>query len=237
MKPCTTPAITAAILIVSIALLAVPAGAQIQQVRDLAGFDAVDVSSNIDLALQQGSEFYVEITDPNGEPEKILTEIQGRTLTIRRQRESLFQFGWADSPRVSITLPKLTSLKASGGSDVNTQGRIAGDRLEIVSSGGSDIRIDVEVDELMLRTSGGSDLTLMGSARTVDAQSGGGSDISASRFQAVEATLRSSGGADIAITVRDRLTANASGGSDIVYSGDPAYVNVGDSRAGNVRRR
>ena len=49
--------------------------------------------------------------------------------------------------------------------------------------------------------------------------------------------MNSSGGSDLSIAVRDEIVANASGGSDIRYTGEPRSVNVNASGGGGVSRR
>jgi hypothetical protein len=68
-------------------------------------------------------------------------------------------------------------------------------------------------------------------------QSSGGSDLNASRLTANTAEVESSGGSDLSIAVRDAIVANASGGSDISYSGQPTTVKVNASGGGDVRQR
>ncbi len=82
------------------------------------------------------------------------------------------------------TLPELRRLHASGGSDATTEGDIAGDQLEILVSGGSDVRMDVDVEQLIVETSGGSDATFMGRVGSLEARSSGGSDLQAARLTA-----------------------------------------------------
>lgn len=215
---------------------ALSAAAQERQARSLEGFDAVEVSGGIDVDLRTGQTFAVEITD--GDPDEIVTEVHNRTLVIRRARSFGRLFHWdGDDGAVRVTLPQLTSLSASGGSDVRAQGRFASDTLKIDASGGSDVTIEVDAGELEATASGGSDLKLTGKARRAAVQSSGGSDFDASAFTADVADVRSSGGSDIAIAVRESIAGHASGGSDIVYSGDPRTVNVDTSGGSDVRRR
>jgi hypothetical protein len=166
----------------------------------------------------------------------ILTEVQGGTLSIRRKRSWGF-FDWGDHGSAVVTLPKLVALTASGGSDVRAEGTFSGDALEIVASGGSDMALDVAVATLEVVTSGGSDLRLSGTARSAHVQSSGGSDLDASRLTVDDADVQSSGGSDLSIMVRERIVGNASGGSDIRYSGEPRVVNVNSSGGGDVSRR
>jgi hypothetical protein len=223
--------------LLSIPAAALPALAEETETRALEGFDGVAVGGGIDLTLRQGDSFRVEVTaDDLGD---VITEVNGGTLEIKRPRtRGLFGWGnWGDSGSVEVTLPKLVELTASGGSEVATVGGFSGDRLDLVASGGSEVAIEAAVATLNVTASGGSDLRLSGSARTASVQSSGGSDLDASGLIADEADVNSSGGSDLAIGVRNRLVANASGGSDVSYSGEPSTVQVNSSGGGDVRRR
>lgn len=219
---------------VSIFSASLPAHAQQTETRPLAGFNSVAVGGGIDLVLRQGERFVVEVS--SDDLADIVTEVRAGTLEIRRPKRSSF-FDWSDHGSVRVTLPSLVSLTASGGSDVETEGTFSGDRLQLVASGGSDLAIDVSVTTLDVKASGGSDVRLAGTARSARAQSSGGSDLNASRLTADEANLNSSGGSDLAITVRNKIVANASGGSDITYTGEPSVVDVNSSGGSDVHRR
>jgi hypothetical protein len=220
--------------LLSIPAAALPAHAEETETRSLAGFDGVAVSGGIDLTLRQGDSFRVEVTADD--VADVVTEVNGGTLEIKRPRTRGL-FNWGDSGSVEVTLPKLVELTASGGSEVRTVGAFSGDRLDLVASGGSEVALEAAVATLNVTASGGSDLRLSGSARTASVQSSGGSDLDASGLIADEADVNSSGGSDLAIGVRNRLVANASGGSDVSYSGEPSTVQVNSSGGGDVRRR
>jgi hypothetical protein len=196
----------------------------------------VEVGGGIDLLLRQSAAFSVEV-ETDDELADILTEVRGSTLTIRRKSSVNF-FDWGgDNGSVSVTLPTLVSLTASGGSEVETQGTFTSERLTIVASGGSDVEIDVAAGTLEAETSGGSDLTLSGSARSVSVSSTGGSDLNAGRLTADVADVHSSGGSDLTIAVREKITGDASGGSDVTYTGNPPTVDVDTSGGSDVHQR
>jgi hypothetical protein len=222
------------LILISSVAFTLPAVAEERETRELAGFEAVEVSGGIDLSIRQGESFRVEVS--SDDLDDIVTEVQAGTLSIRRKRSWGF-FDWGDHGSASVTLPKLVALTASGGSDVRSEGTFSGDALEIVASGGSDMALDVAVATLEVVTSGGSDLRLSGTARSAHVQSSGGSDLDASRLTVDDADVQSSGGSDLSIMVRERIVGNASGGSDIRYSGEPRVVNVNSSGGGDVSRR
>jgi Putative auto-transporter adhesin, head GIN domain len=229
-------ALAAPLILMSCLAAPLLVAAQERESRPLEGFDAVEVGGGIDLFLRQGAGFVVEV-ESDEDVAEIVTEVRDTTLEIRRKSSFNFFHWGGDHGSVRVTLPTLVSLTASGGSDVRTEGTFTSDSLEIVASGGSDLTIDVSAGTVDAVASGGSDMRLSGSARSVSVRSSGGSDLNASRLTAEEADVESSGGSDLSIAVRNRIVGNASGGSDIAYSGQPTVVDVNTSGGADVRRR
>jgi hypothetical protein len=222
--------------LLSLPLVSSPANAEESETRALTGFNAVEVSGGIELALRQGDVFRVEVV-ADGDLDEIVTEVHGGKLEIRRQRPPGFFNWWGSGGSVSVTLPALVALTASGGSEVRTEGTFSSDGLSIVASGGSDLGLDVAAATLEVTASGGSDLRLSGTAGSARVQSSGGSDLNASALTVGDADVRSSGGSDISIAVRDKIVGSASGGSDIHYTGQPATVDINSSGGSDVTRR
>lgn len=205
--------------------------------RELANFTEIEVMNGIDLNLSQGQGFAVEVeVEDEADLNDLVTDLRGDTLRIGWENRG--RGFWPDrNARVRVTLPVLTELDASGGSDVEGDGTFSGESLELNASGGSAIELDVAVTTLDVTASGGSDFELSGTADSIDVQSSGGSDVDARSVSAREADVGASGGSDITITISERLTAEASGGSDITYDGDPQDRDIDASRDSDVTRR
>jgi hypothetical protein len=222
--------------VVALSMVSAPAGAQPRQSRGLTGFDAIEVGGGIDLFVRKGEGFVVEVEATEKDAAKIVTEVVGRTLKIGRESSFGF-FNWGDLGAVHVTLPALVALDASGGSDVKAEGTFSSDNLRIDASGGSDVTIDVTAGVLDVDVSGGSDMRISGSARSARVESSGGSDLNAGALTVDEADVDSSGGSDLRIAVRQKIVADASGGSDITYTGQPASVSVNTSGGAEIHHR
>jgi hypothetical protein len=208
--------------------------------RALADFDAIEVGGGIDLELTQGIAFSVVAeTGEDGELEDITTDVRNGTLHIKREwRNSSWPRWNRDSDAIAyVTLPKLTELDVSGGSGVRITGTFTGDTLDINTSGGSEVELDVIVDRLKLTASGGSEVEISGTANYLEADTSGGSDLDASELVAIEVDANSSGGSNLAVNVTETLYAHASGDSNIDYEGDPVNRDIDTSGQGDVRRR
>jgi len=227
-------ALAASAILLSVAL-APTVGAQQRQSRPLTGFDAIEVGGGVDLVVRKGDTFVVEVAAKEDELAKIVTEVVGKTLQIKRK--SSF-FDWGNGGTVYVTLPTLVSLDASGGSDAKAEGTFSSDNLRIGASGGSDLTIDVAAGTLSVEASGGSDIRLSGTARSAHVESSGGSDLNASALAADEVNVESSGGSDLVVgVVRQKIGGEASGGSDVTYSGTPGSVSVDTSGGAELHHR
>lgn len=227
-------ALAASIILLPFALAPSAADAQQRQSRPLTGFDAIEIGGGLDLVLRKGDAFVVEVAASEDDLAKIITEVNNKTLQI--SRKSSF-FHWGDGGTVYVTMPTLVSLDASGGSDVKAEGTFASDNLRIGASGGSDLTIDVAAGALDIEASGGSDMRVSGTARSARVESSGGSDLNAGALTADEADVESSGGSDLTISVRQKIVGDASGGSDVTYSGTPSSVNVNTSGGSEIHHR
>ena len=227
-------AVVLGLVLLELMLLTAPAGAADGELRDLTGFNAVSVGGGIDLEVRQGPVFRVEVTAPDGESANVVTEVRNSTLFIGTEN-GFFRFRSGYS--VAVTLPELVSLSVGGGTDADLLGPFTGDSLEVKASGGSDVNVDVSVETLATSASGGSDLRMAGTAGRLRVSASGGSDVDAAGLDARAAEVSASGGSDVRIQVSDSLVAQASGGSDIVYAGDPATKTVNSSGGSDVKAR
>lgn len=216
--------------------LMLPVAAMAEE-RNVADFNAIHVGSGFDLVVREGRNFAVEVESDSGNEEDIITEVRNNILTIRKDRSFSLFFNWWSDEEVTVTLPELVELHASGGSDVEVEDEFSGELLDLSFSGGSDLVMEASFERIELSVSGGSDVELSGEAREVQFTASGGSDISALRLEVEEAWATASGGSDIELSVEDELTARASGGSDITYRGDPQVKDINSSGGSDVSRR
>jgi hypothetical protein len=96
--------------------------------------------------------------------------------------------------------------------------------------------LNIICKDIIIKASGGSDLDLKGSATNMDLNISGGSDVDAEDFGVDYAKVHASGGSDAEIRVNKALEADASGGSDIKFSGNASYKKTSSSRSGSVKR-
>ena len=210
--------------------------AQTRRNFPLKAFNGISVSSGIDLYLTKGNTEALNIQSDASTLKEIDVVQNNGMITIRFKDH----FNWnrilSSKPvKAYLNYKTLLSIKASGGSDVYTQNLLDSRDLTLTASGGADLKLQISCSNLSVQISGGSDADLTGRAENMVVSLSGGSDLNAYNLMVSSAKVNASGGADAKVSVSRALDANATGGSDIYFKGNPA-VRKNDSKSGDVKR-
>jgi len=203
--------------------------------RKVTKFLAVEVGSGIDLYLKPGNSIEVAVECDKSVIHRIVTDVENNVLKIAALSNT--RWNYERSPKVYVTYDSLKAITTSGGSDVRGQGIVQCEDFIILANGGSDVYFNVECNNLKIEASGGSDVKVAGKANFLNAEASSGSDINAIDLIARRCRIIASGGSDALVNVVDDLIANASGGSDIGYMGDPAVKEIVESGGSDVFRK
>ena len=196
-------------------------------------FDEIKVSQGIDLYITQSNDVSLTVEADENLHDLIMTEVTDGVLKIY----STENIRRASSKKVMLTINSISSIKATSGSDVYSTNTIEVANLELKSTSGSDIKLDVKTKSLDCYSTSGSDMELSGSTNLFTASATSGSDINASDLLAETSNVKATSGADISVNTSKALTAKATSGGDIRYSGNPEKVDKSDTSAGSVRQQ
>lgn len=196
-------------------------------------FTRVKVSSGIDLYIKQGNKSRLTIEADENLHDIIITEVEGDMLKIYTDK-SIWR---AKARKVYLTVTSLEELKATSGSDVYSENILKVRDLEVSTSSGADMKIEVEADNITSSSSSGSDLRISGKTNTHNAKASSGSSIYAYKLESKDVTARVSSGADINIYASESINARASSGGDIRYKGNPEIVDKKRSSGGGISSR
>jgi hypothetical protein len=208
-------------------------GPMTEEERDVQDFNRLKVSTGIDVKLSQGNSHRVIIKANEDIIDDVESEVVGGTLKLYVDRN---WFWGGATVEAEITFVELNSIDVSAGSDVESDGLLTFEDLEIEASSGSDLRLNLEAYDVKLRTSSGSDANLRGAARNFEARASSGSDISAYDFEVENAILECSSGSDVKANVSRTMKVKASSGSDIHYRGDPELLEVNTSSGADLTK-
>ncbi len=207
-------------------------GNVVEQKRDHTDFTGVSVQSGMDLYITQGNEFSVVVVVDDNLQDNILTDVYKGNLRVKLEGN----FSKSNQMEIRVTLPRLTHLQASGGSDIFGQNAFTIDDLNIQISGGSDAKLDLRGNKLILQASGGSDMLLEGKVNEIQAEVSGGSDIKAKNLVTAICRVQASGGSDAWVHATQEADLSASGSSDIHIYGKPGQLRERTSSASDIHR-
>ncbi len=200
----------------------VGSGDVVREMRDVSGFDEVDICCGMELILSQGEKISLEIEAEDNFLPEIETIVLGDTLRIGYQDQYPETAYRPTRPiRVYLTMTEIRGIEISGGGELDAN-VIETDKLGIHLSGGSEANInELVAKDFSLHISGGGDAQIAGQVNEQDVNLSGGSSYEAENLASSDAVLDVSGGGDAELWVTDKLVVNASGGSSVDYYGSP----------------
>ena len=185
------------------------------QQKNLSDFTIINIQSGFQAQISQGDSYSVSITADNNVINRINVNQTGNTLTIGLQLASIFNIG---TLKAQITMPDLQEIHLSGGANANVAGFVMTHDLSVSESGGSTLKMD-------------------GQASSLSASCLGGSGLELSELKVDSATVTLSGGSTGNINVSGRLDADLSGGSSLVYAGNPTLGTITTTGLSTITRQ
>jgi hypothetical protein len=184
-------------------------------------FESIKVSQGLELYITQSSDVSLNIEADENLHELIMTEVENNVLRIYTTKN----IRRANSRKINLTIEDINAIKATSGSEVVSTNTIKVDELELNSTSGAEIKLDVTAESVNSRSTNGSEIKLSGTTNLLIAEATSGSDIEASQLRARTSKVKATSGADISVNTSKELTARATSGGDVRYSGNPQSVN------------
>ena len=209
-------------------------GNVVSQEEMITGFDKLDISSSFDVDVVQGDSFKVVIRVDDNLLEYVQAVKQGSTLKIGLEPMRAYNFS-NTTMEADITMPDLTALDLSGSSTAVLNGFETSNSLTFDLSGNSELRGEIEGREVNFDLSGNSRILLSGSAANLRISASGNSEVDLSDFPGTDGRVDASGSSTVIVNLSGRLDADASGGSDIFYLGNPQLGSIDTSGSSNIQ--
>jgi len=181
------------------------------------------------VELTKSGTFSVEVIADDNVMEHIEVSKSGDTLRIRPKANAAFR---SATLTAKITMPDLYKLELSSGSHASVSGFDSSHELSVRLSGGSHMNSvstpgDIKARDVTFDLSGGSHVTLSGSADNLDVNKGsGGSHLNLEAFSVHNADISLEGGSHATVNVDGTLNVDLSGGSEVIYIGEPTMGDI-----------
>ncbi len=191
--------------------------ASIQQHRDVAQFDALELEGAAQLQIRVGEPASLVIQGSAAAVERVQADVYGSTLRISSKPRNWFTNQSKPGVTLLIGVPRLASLRVEGGNDVHMTGFDGGD-TQIRASGAVHLRGEGRLDLLNMRLSGA-----------------GHADLSELLAQHVKVTVDGVG--SVVVHPQEALEATMNGVGAIFYEGNPRHLSTQMNGVGTIGQR
>lgn len=194
-------------------------------------FHSVKISRGLDVYLTQSDTESLSVEADENLQDIITTTIENNVLIITASEN----IGRSSSKKIMLHFNNISAIKATSGSDVVSTNTIRVSDLELNSTSGSDMELSIDAESVNCHSTSGSDIELKGKTDNFIAEATSGSSIEAENLNTQNAQVKASSGASIRVNTSKKLTANASSGGDIRYSGNPEILKTSDGVSGSIK--
>jgi len=196
-------------------------GNVISKTYDLKDFSQIDIGDNMDIYIQQASDYSVKIeTDENLFKYLDVNVHDGKKLDV--DVTGNVNLDATGDVKIYITAPWLDKVDISGAAQLQTQGKFSQDKkIAFDLSGASSGNILVKAPIVEMDASGASTLTVEGESRDIEADASGASTINAFNLMSEKGYAEASGASTVRVFSSITLTAKANGASTVKYKGNP----------------
>jgi outer membrane lipoprotein-sorting protein len=222
-------------ILVAILFFSLPTFAQKTENRSVGSFNAVKISGDFNVIIQQGGSESVQISASGIDLQDIITEIEGGSLRIRTRNDN---WSWKKDYDVDIVLTykTLEGVTSSGSSRITTKNTIKSDNFDLTLSGSGKFKGSIETQKLEMTISGSGDIELSGSAKAQDVNISGSGDLEAIELKSSFAKIKISGSGNASVAVSEELDAKVSGSGDVRFAGNPQKQIFKTTGSGSIRK-
>lgn len=212
-----------------LSLLAISSASFAQVTKNIGDFRDLKVYDRITVYLVKSDVNKVEITGKRSNEVQLVNS--NGMLKVKMQFGKLLQ---GDDIEARVHYKVLESVDASEGSMISSENVIAQDEFEINAKEGSQVTLNVEVNDLEVRAVTGAIVSLKGRTDELDATLGTGGELKAKALVATKAEVAIRAGGQAEVYATDRIETDIKAGGDIVVYGNPAKVSEKASLGGTV---
>ena len=218
---------------------------------DYEDFERIEAGYAFDIEVSRADTYQVNLAIDEVLVEYLNVKQSGGTVYIGLKSGHNYQ---NQSRKAEITLPTLSRMELSGASKGVVRGfstiedidfELSGaSRLEIKElktgkteldlSGASKVTGSMYTNEGNFSLSGASTLELSGTAPDISVEASGSSEVMLDSFNVVTAKVELSGASEAEMVISKRLDINLSGGSKLIYSGDPKLGSIDVSGSSSI---
>jgi len=210
-------------------------------------YNAIKVSEGLNVYVTQSDHESIVVEADDNLQDLIIVEVVDQVLKIHTKQN----IGKASAKKVHVSFKNISGITATSGSTISSTNTIKAENLELNSSSGSHMTLDVSTNKtkssassgshigldintsfLECHSSSGSHMKLTGKTINLIAEASSGSHISGNELISESSEVDASSGSNITVNTSKKLVANAHSGASINYYGNPESIEQNKSKSG-----
>src|SRR6218665_2444824 len=225
------------------------------EVRPLADFNSLSVSSFVKVVLEQAGSPSVKVVTEGIDLEKVITEVNGNKLKISLQNLSKFkrcgckvtafvsytslkeiEASASSEVRGTVIKSSVLEISASNSAEIVFTG-LETDALTLSASNSSEVSVArVETDVLTLSASNSAELSIKGKSEKTTIKASHSSEVEGLNLVSVYAKVSASNSAEVSLTAEKELEAEASNSATVRYKGNPGKIIANAHSGGSIKK-
>lgn len=212
-------------------------GSAREEVRKVASFSGIQVSSGINVSFTQDAKQKVVVDSDR--PEFVKTEVVGDILKIyvdnNNNRNLKFK-----KLSVTVSAPELSKIAVNSGANFNTLNTVKSNyfqiattsganlkadldtkgKVELSTTSGSNVRLNVNADELEMSATSGSSATLYGKIKETTFDVSSAATVNAQDLETQKSQINASSAANIKVNANENINVTGTSGASVRYRGN-----------------
>lgn len=211
-------------------------GPRVNRNYAVGAFDRIEVAGPYDVTVTTGAGPTVTATGGQNDIEKMVVEVDGRTLRIHTKKRKM-NFGWSNRGKVTlqVSVPALAAAAIAGSGNVEVD-KVAGDSFEGEVAGSGNLGLgQVAVKRIKMGIAGSGEIR-SGAGRAAEAnyEIAGSGDIDGAALVAERAAVSIAGSGNVRANATGTAAVDIAGSGDVEVMGG-AKCTVSKAGSGNVR--
>lgn len=207
--------------------------------RNVGSFHGIDVSTGITLWISEGSSEEVAVSASDTEfRDKIVTKVENGILKIHYDNKigSINKRKESKNLKAYVSYKTLDRLLANAGSEVQINGVLKSNSLDLVANSGAYVDGEVNIGSLQVSQNTGSKITLSGKAGKLEVEGDTGSKFRGENLvtDTSEAIVKT--GAQVYINAEKAIQAKANSGGQIKYKGKATMIDIKTGSGGSISK-
>lgn len=194
-------------------------------------FDKIKVFDKIALELIPSDVARVELSGPGSEEVELIN--RNGELRIRMKRT---KFLAGESVEARVHYVSLRSIEAAEGSVVNSGSKIDTPHLELSAVESAEIKLSVDVENLVTKANRGGKIELLGNAESHRITLGTGGELRAGKLETSTTKVSINAGGTAQVRASETVEARVNAGGSVEIFGKPKVIDEKIVLGGSVRK-